>query len=286
LAPHVPDKSPIVTGRLGKPINSKLGPHIHSWSIPADTTCPGASRLCRDRCYAKRGFFVYPKVGQTLQRNEDFSRTEDFVPWMQASLISHAVRILRIHVSGDFYDADYAARWLQIVRRSRRVTFFVYTRSWRIDDILPSLIAVGREPNVNLWFSLDRETGSPPLIPGIRRAYMAINDYDAQTAPTDCDLVFRDHPKGPLKKANGVLVCPVENGVPGQHHHTCTTCGFCWNKQQQAKWEKVLLPKISGMDDAGIAINVPDQPLGQPIAKGVAHVGAQPQGRRKDSNRR
>jgi hypothetical protein len=205
---------------------------------------------------------------------------------MHSVLIAKAVRILRIHVSGDFYDEAYIARWLTVVRSSRRVTFFAYTRSWRLDYLLPGLISLSREPNFNMWFSLDRETGSPPLIPGIRRAYMAINDYDAQTAPTDCDLVFRDHPKSSLKKANGVLVCPVENHVAGKHRHTCTTCGFCWNKQLHAKWEKVLLANLTGYSDDGVQINVPEQLPGKPVAKGVAHVGTKPQGQRKDSNRR
>lgn len=231
-------KSP--DGALSPAANTKLGPLIHSWSIPAGPTCPGESHICKTRCYAKHGFFVMPNVAAFHQRNYVFSRTHRFVPWMINHLAENPIRVLRIHVAGDFYAIEYIDKWHEIVRRTPRVLFFAYTRSWRIEWHLPALVYLSRLPNLSLWFSLDRETGSPPLIPGIRRAYMAINDVDARRAPDDCDLVFRDHPRSQMKKANGLLVCPPENGVQGRLHHTCTTCGLCWNKRARAKWEDVL----------------------------------------------
>lgn len=208
--------------------NAKLGKLIHGWSITAGATCPGESLLCSTRCYAKHGHFTRPNVVRSHAQNYKFSRTPKFIPWMTASLVSQFVRVMRIHVAGDFYDPDYAERWFDICRRSPSVSFFAYTRSWRDDAILPALIRLHSLPNVRLWWSIDRETGPAPSITGIRTAYMAIDNNDAMDAPRHVDLIFRHKDSTPMKRVDGILVCPVENGVKGQHKHTCSTCGVCW----------------------------------------------------------
>lgn len=196
-----------------------------------------------------------PNVAAFHRRNWEFSQTAEFTAWMWHILRSSAVRVMRIHVAGDFYSPDYTEQWLSIVTRSPHIQFFAYTRSWRSSPILPTLIALGQLRNCSLWFSLDRETGSPPLVAGIRRAYMAIDDVDASSAPDDCDLVFRDRPLTPMKKANGVLVCPPENGVKGILRHTCTTCGVCWDKLRRPHWEVAIGSLLH--DDEGVAIHAP-----------------------------
>jgi len=230
--------------RLAAPHNSKLGGLIHSWSLPSVATCPGASALCRMKCYTTRGHFCHHSIQKAYQRNYDFSRTADFVPWMQGALMASFVRVMRVHVSGDFYDPVYVRKWVSIARASRHITFFAYTRSWRADEMLPELIRFSRLPNVHLWWSTDRETGPAPAIRGIRTAYMAVNDIDGAHAPNHADLVFRDLPPwGPtptaMKRANGVLVCPAENGVKGKTKHTCSTCKLCWTARQP-KWETAM----------------------------------------------
>jgi hypothetical protein len=232
-APANPD------AKIGDPINRKLGFGIHTWSLPARDTCPGRSHLCSDRCYAGRGHFVRPAVAALYRRNLEFSQTDEFTEWMISGLKYHAVRVMRIHVAGDFYDAEYVAKWNDIVARSKRTLFFLYTRSWRDDSMLLPLLQLGRQPNASVWFSIDRETGPAPLHRGIRQAYMAVNDTDAASAPDYCDLVFRDRPAGPLKSVNGVLVCPAENGVAGKLHHTCTSCGVCYDKKRIPYWEQL-----------------------------------------------
>ncbi len=220
--------------------NTKLGPLVHGWSIPAGLTCPGESLLCSSRCYAKKGFFVMPSVTDAHKRNLVMARDPDFVDWMKHEIRREGVRVMRVHVSGDFFDIPYIRKWYDIMQAARRVQFFMYTRSWRVEELLPDLIGLSQLPNVALWWSIDRQTGPAPLVQGIRRAYMAINDIDASLAPNDCDLVFRDLRKTVMKKGNGVLVCPTENGVQGKLHHTCTTCGFCWAKHRSPLWEKAL----------------------------------------------
>lgn len=229
---------------LAEPRNSKLGPLIHSWSIPADRhTCPGASGLCRARCYAKRGFFRTGGVDRAYTRNYEYSLTDQFVDWMLNELTYRMVNTVRIHVAGDFYSIEYIDKWINIIESAKRCTFFAYTRSWRKDEMLPALIRLSKLPNMELWWSIDRETGPAPTIRGVRRAYMAINDVDASLAPSDCDIVFRDKPTTVMKKANGVQVCPNENCVPVKNKITCSRCGICYGKAIP-NWEQQLASRM------------------------------------------
>jgi hypothetical protein len=180
-----------------------------------------------------------PNVNAAHVRNYTFSKTPGFADWVVATLTSNFVRVVRVHVAGDFYDVEYVRKWLDIVRRCRRQQFFAYTRSWIIPEMFPELVQLANEPNFRLWWSIDRATGPAPLIRGIRRAYMAIDDIDAENAPDDCDLVFRDHPDTVMKKANGIQVCPPENGVSTSLKITCSRCGICW-RPKSPRWESLL----------------------------------------------
>ena len=145
---------------------------------------------------------------------------------------------MRIHVSGDFYDAGYVAKWARIARASPHTAFFAYTRSWRRGEVLAALAELARLPNLRLWFSEDRDTGRPPTMPGVRRAYL-LADGDAESSvPEDADLVFRvPLPRRPgatqayarpAKRFNGVLVCPKEQAIPRQVDMTCSRCRICF----------------------------------------------------------
>jgi len=224
--------------------NDKLGALIYGWSLPAgEKICIGASALCAFLCYAKSGFFRMRNVKQSHMRNYLFSLTDEFATWTIATIVSLYIRVVRIHVGGDFYSVEYVEKWIEIAEACPKTRFFAYTRSWRDEECLPALIRLAALPNVELWWSMDRETGSAPLIRGIRRAYLAVNDIDAKHAPDDCDLVFRDEDDTVMKKANGVQVCPVENGVKTKVPITCSSCGICWNKAD-TKWEGALSPYL------------------------------------------
>lgn len=226
-------------------INTKLGNLIHGWSIPAITTCPGASGLCRARCYATHGFFRMPSVVSLHRANLDFSLTKEFSSWMLGEVRRLNVTVMRVHVAGDFYDLEYLHKWHTIAAATPKTTYFAYSRSWRAQEMLPDLIQLGQLPNFKLWWSIDRETGPAPIARNIRRAYMAINDVDASCAPDDCDLVFRDDASTVMKKANGIQVCPVENGLDTPI--TCTSCGICWDKRRTPlpTWQLAMSPYLS-----------------------------------------
>ena len=116
-----------------------------------------------------------------------------------------------VHVSGDFYDAGYVAKWARIARASPHTAFFAYTRSWRRGEVLAALAELARLPNLRLWFSEDRDTGRPPTMPGVRRAYLLADGEAESSVPEDADLVFRV----PLPRRPGATpgLCPAGEAV-------------------------------------------------------------------------
>jgi len=220
--------------------NTKLGSEIWSWSIPAVTTCPGRSQLCQKACYARRGHFVWSTVSQTYQQNLERSRRPGFSVWMQEEILRQNCTILRIHVSGDFYDAEYTQKWREIIQARRRTLFFTYTRSWRDPQILPVLKSLTLEKNCRMWFSCDRETGAPPRARRVRRAYMAVDDDDQAKFPVD--LVFRTRHRTVMKRdRRGQLVCPYEQGVQRKIAMTCSRCRICFGLRGAKQCRRKLL---------------------------------------------
>jgi len=82
---------------------------------------------------------------------------------------------VRVHVGGDFYDADYAEKWLEIGKRFPEVRFLAYTRSWRVPEVREILEEIRKLPNFALYASTDVDTGPPPPgwpEAGIQRTYL------------------------------------------------------------------------------------------------------------------
>jgi Gene product 88 len=229
---------PIRPGRLlAGPYNARLGPAIHAFNLPAvPTICVGASPRCDAVCYAKAFLFQIhrPRHDDNYRR----SLQDRFVGLMVAEIRRHLIRVVRVHTAGDFYDAAYVTRWDRIARACPHTAFFAYTRSWRHPEILAELAALARRPNLRLWFSEDRDTGRPPVVPGVRRVYLLDRDEAEAAVPPDTDLVFRiplprrpgqpNSYERPAKRIRGVLVCPKEQGVARRVELTCSTCRICF----------------------------------------------------------
>ena len=208
--------------------NGKLGESIHAWSIPAVTTCPGRSSLCEVACYATGGRFRTHAIQVRLAENLDAALADDFVPRVVAEVRRRGVHVLRVHVSGDFFSAEYAAKWLAIARRCRRTRFSGYTRSWRVPEVVPALARLAAVPNVRLWYSADAETGLPEDVPpGVRVAYLLAGPGDS---PSGADLAFRTRRlrREPARRVGLTLVCPTENGTRHVADVTCTSCRQCF----------------------------------------------------------
>ena len=244
--------------------NRKLGPLIHSWSLPAIATCPGATDFCKSLCYATRGHFLNTNVTKLYARNLVLSRRPDFAAKMIRQIHGSLARTVRVHVSGDFYSAAYARKWQAIIEACPSVEFFAWTRSWRKKAMLPALVDLGALPNMQLWWSEDHETGPSPVVPGIRACFLVRTVADeALVDPSRHALVFREeaHRKvglypGQLKAVNGSRVCPVEQlshrvarpeGKPGPKV-TCSSCRLCINpaRLKEATLARIPRPPFPG----------------------------------------
>lgn len=231
--------------------NTKLGKGIWVWNIPAVATCPGATDLCRDVCYALRGRF---RSQATKQKHEDnwqkLSILPEFPGWMIASLHLMGVRVLRVHVAGDFYSVAYARKWVRIVKTCPDVIFYAYSRSYRIPAIRKELLKLASLANFHLWWSVDRQTGIAICEPPIKgMAYLSTGDDDLPDYPVT--LVFRDNDDTPMVfDQNGNWVCPYEQGVRRKVKITCTTCKYCFTDRQrfrghETKTKRIALPLVN-----------------------------------------
>lgn len=107
------------------------------WNLPAVKTCPYRTALCKANCYAVKAERQYPGCLPCRENNLEWSKREDFVPVMVETIrkkCNHPSRkgkkvLFRIHESGDFYNRQYAERWLEIARQCPEVTFLAYTKS-------------------------------------------------------------------------------------------------------------------------------------------------------------
>lgn len=222
---------------LNSPNNRKLGTGIHSFSLPAGpASCPGRTKVCSSVCYAQRGFFSFPAMHRTLAAAMKQTKAKNFVARTVEEIHRRGIRVVRIHVAGDFYlhkgknPDQYIRRWIEIIKSCPNVKFFGYTRSWRIQKLVPALRALAKLPNMVLWLSCDRDAPKPVRIAHTRVAYMLSDPDGEQSIPSTSNLVFRTMDRHLVrKKIDGVQVCPVENGIKLDSPVTCTTCKLCWD---------------------------------------------------------
>lgn len=169
-APRKSRKSKSRTGRMallrfGKG-NGKLSESIATFSLPAGWTCPGASQCLsravinengkariqdgphtRFRCFSASQEAQYDGVRH--QRNHNLAllkgaKTAAGMARLILASLPKGARIVRIHVSGDFFSKAYFDAWLMVVRQRPEVTFYAYTKS------LPLWIARKDEVPANL----------------------------------------------------------------------------------------------------------------------------------------
>jgi hypothetical protein len=172
LTVHIPDTRGVVISPFGLG-NLKIGPGVYTFSrlpglpgrsslgLPhyqehAAGTCPGSSSECRSICYAVRPVQEQGAVFQMWKRNAG-----DEVPELPAD-----AKLLRLHVSGDFDTVAYIQNWITRMTERPDVTMWVYTRSWRVPELLPALETLRALPNVQMFASMDLSIPEvPPSTP-------------------------------------------------------------------------------------------------------------------------
>ena len=204
--------------------NKKLGKGIMSFSLPPIITCPGKTELCRKICYVKgsRGTGYLEKNRSILDYYIDSylaSLKEDFVDVIGEELREKKPKILRLHVSGDFYNVDYIRKWGRIIPAFPQITFSAFAKSWRIPELKEALEALDF-PNLIMIYSAETESGIPETREKI--AWLARNEHDI---PENAFVVFKDLPQRKRGWFSDVFICPHENGMPDL---TCSRCMHCY----------------------------------------------------------
>jgi hypothetical protein len=225
-----------------QPKNHKLG-NIWNMSIPAVETCGGLSAACAGpdgKCYVLKIYKRRPTVLKSHQNTyvavlEALDNGDSFE--LPAKI--HDGDVMRLHVAGDFFDPSYAYAWIKLMIENPNIQFFAYTRSWRMPEMVECLQELANLPNMTLLLSCDRDTGypDPTLWDGYRTAFMMVDDNDSHLVQPDTHVVFRDNRYAVVKRVNGNLVCPTENGITKT---TCEKCKWCF----KAQVNKTALTKV------------------------------------------
>lgn len=164
---------------------------------------------------------------ERLKWNLAQTRRGDFVARMADEITRKGVLVIRIHASGDFGTAEYAGKWLEIMKQCPQVRYYAYTRSYRVPAIAAVLEEMAQFDCCRLWYSIDAETGVPPSVPvGVRLAYLQVND----DTPELCDLYFRVRRlrKERQHRIGLALICPHETPQGQERGITCGSCQYCF----------------------------------------------------------
>lgn len=207
--------------------NGKLGEQIMHFDLPAVTTCPGRSPVCERVCYARSGRFHFTNVVERLEWCHRQSLRNDFERRLSREIRTRGVLVLRLHVSGDFYDACYAEKWLRVMQGQPHVRYYFYTRSWRVPEIEAVLRRMALLSCCRVWYSCDRDTGTPEEVPqGVRLAYM----QDTAAVEQSASVVFRTNATFGSPRIALPLVCPSDTPQGRSGGANCGSCGHCWRE--------------------------------------------------------
>ena len=140
-----------------KKMIQKLGLTLATFTLPAGHTCPGAkdclSRANREtgkikdgpdtlfRCFAASAEATYPSLRAMVWHNLDLIKTTMMDAWRYkkdkaqcvADLIHKSLPkkfdIMRVHVGGDYFSADYLKAWIEVAKRNPERIFYSYSKS-------------------------------------------------------------------------------------------------------------------------------------------------------------
>jgi len=145
--------NPIILSRGNAKINKAL-----IWNLPAGETCPGATKLCKQVCYAKAAAILHSNcVPQSRALHLELAKRKDFAALMIQKLDRARLRRMRIHESGDFFNQTYLNAWVKIIKAHPEYTFWAYTKSYKLD-----FTEALKLKNLSLRYSVDVTTKHHP----------------------------------------------------------------------------------------------------------------------------
>lgn len=125
-------------------------------------SCPGATSVCEQVCYAGKLEKIYSGVSNVLLHNWNLLKDADtptminLLSTMIADFRAECVKRndplkFRIHWDGDFFSISYAIAWAEVINANPDITFWVYTRSF---FVIPALVNL---PNLTVYLSVDSD---------------------------------------------------------------------------------------------------------------------------------
>ena len=158
----------------------------NTFGLPAGKaySCPGATSVCENVCYAGKLEKLFKGVKVNLLHNWDLLKDADYetmvdllkemmVDFIKDCAKKDAPLLFRIHWDGDFFNDTYAYAWKQVIMDYRFVQFWVYTR------VESAALMLKDQPNLSLYYSTDSENKAIgvdlKINHGIKLAYLAKN---------------------------------------------------------------------------------------------------------------
>lgn len=205
----------------------------NSFGLPSgkDFSCPGQTDFCGKICYAGKLEKIYKGVKNVLMHNwnllkdADEATMTDLIRNMISDFVKETDRIVskgnkasydfRIHWDGDFFSRDYANAWATVMREFPNVTFWAYTRTFDVVDILAPV------DNLSLYLSADPDN--------IVKANEVAGNYDNVKIATVADT-FAEAKETIIDSARKSYNCPeIGKRIPliSPKGSACISCGIC-----------------------------------------------------------
>ena len=208
--------------------NGKQAAIANTFGLPAGKaySCPGATSVCENVCYAGKLEKVYKGVRAVLLHNWELLRNADeptMVDLIENMIIDfkkdcdkkNAEKLFRIHWDGDFFNDTYTRAWQYVILNNTDIQFWVYTR------VKSAALMLNNISNLSLYYSTDdenKETGHELKVnEGIRLAYLGKNF--AVTESVMKELTGKPGAKCPENNKSIPLIST--NGS------ACVSCGLC-----------------------------------------------------------
>ncbi len=227
--------------------NRKMG-EIPFFSLPPVSTCPGHTPFCLRWCYA-----IYEIANWRAHIREAaaylLSLREDFPDVVSRYLARLPHTVIRLHVSGDFYDRKYLEKWGEAARRHPQKIFYTYTKSFHILRNVETpknlVIHLSADPHnyvdaAETWREVRRGFITFVYTPGREEELQAVKYLLENTQATI--LLFLNHVQhAPRMKINTAqlrrrlreLLGPAADRVVLDPEEfaggpQCLLCGLCW----------------------------------------------------------
>jgi len=142
------------------------------WNLPHGKTCPGATEMCKQICYAADSATRFPHVVPgSRAHNLKIARSKNFKDLMEEGLRRDRLPMMRIHESGDFFNQKYLDDWTELIANDPNRTFWAYTKSYNLD-----FTEALKLPNLYLRYSVDATTKFYPKQDIPHTAVSAVRD--------------------------------------------------------------------------------------------------------------